>query len=456
MHTLDALDAAQLRTDVPDFRPGDTLDVGVRVVEGNRSRVQHFQGVVIRRQGGGIRETFTVRKVSFGVGVERTFPVHTPVIESIKVVTRGDVRRAKLYYLRELRGKKAKIKEKRDAVPAKGTAAPRLPRPWPSRLRRLSCPRPDVANGDDARAAMSEISTAPAEDAAPEPKKQSGSFFRELPFLVLIALVLALLIKAFLIQAFYIPSGSMQQTLELQRPGAGQQARLRRPRHPPRRDRGLQRPGQLPARDRDPAVEQRPAAGAARISRALGVGAPGEKDFIKRVIGVPGDRVACCTDGHVTVQPKGRRRSRSTSPTSSTTTSGFCEAGTGEKACPPSARVLVPEGRLWVMGDHRAKSSDSRAHISDENQGTVPIDKVIGQAFVMVWPVGRSSGSASRRPSTAPGPGRRRAGGAAPARALGTLPVAVCAAARRSSAPPLTDRACRRCSRVGTSHARPA
>jgi large subunit ribosomal protein L19 len=119
MHTLDEIDAAQLRSDVPDFRPGDTLDVGVRVVEGNRSRVQHFQGVVIRRQGGGVRETFTVRKVSFGVGVERTFPVHTPVIESIKVVSRGDVRRAKLYYLRELRGKKAKIKEKRETAAAK-------------------------------------------------------------------------------------------------------------------------------------------------------------------------------------------------------------------------------------------------------------------------------------------------------------------------------------------------
>ena len=116
MHTLDALDAAQLRTDVPLFRSGDTLKVHVRVVEGNRSRIQVFQGVVIRRQGGGIRETFTVRKVSFGVGVERTFPVHTPVVEKIEVVTRGDVRRAKLYYLRELRGKAAKIKEKRDPV----------------------------------------------------------------------------------------------------------------------------------------------------------------------------------------------------------------------------------------------------------------------------------------------------------------------------------------------------
>jgi len=121
MHILDELDNASLRTDVPAFRPGDTVDVGVRVVEGNRSRVQRFQGVVIRRQGGGVRETFTVRKVSFGVGVERTFPVHTPVIEDIKVVTRGDVRRAKLYYLRELRGKKAKIKEKRDVRPAAPT-----------------------------------------------------------------------------------------------------------------------------------------------------------------------------------------------------------------------------------------------------------------------------------------------------------------------------------------------
>jgi large subunit ribosomal protein L19 len=116
MNTLDTLDAASLRSDVPDFRPGDTLKVHVRVIEGSRSRIQVFQGAVIRRQGGGIRETFTVRKESYGVGVERTFPVHTPVIEKIEVVTRGDVRRAKLYYLRDLRGKKAKIKEKRDTV----------------------------------------------------------------------------------------------------------------------------------------------------------------------------------------------------------------------------------------------------------------------------------------------------------------------------------------------------
>ena len=108
------VEAPALKTDVPSFGPGDTVKVNVRVVEGNRERVQTFQGVVIRRRGGGVRETFTVRKISFGVGVERTFPVHSPSIASIEVVTRGDVRRSKLYYLRDRVGKAARIKEKRD------------------------------------------------------------------------------------------------------------------------------------------------------------------------------------------------------------------------------------------------------------------------------------------------------------------------------------------------------
>ena len=111
---IDQVAAASLRTDLPDFRAGDTLDVHVKVIEGSRSRVQVFKGVCIKVQGSGIGRTFTVRKVSFGVGVERTFPLHTPVIEKIEVAVRGDVRRAKLYYLRSLRGKAAKIKEKRD------------------------------------------------------------------------------------------------------------------------------------------------------------------------------------------------------------------------------------------------------------------------------------------------------------------------------------------------------
>jgi large subunit ribosomal protein L19 len=114
MNATDLVDQSRLRDDVPQFGPGDTLKVHVNIVEGNRARVQVFEGVVIRRQGGGLQETFTVRKVSFGVGVERTFPVHTPIIEKIEVVTRGDVRRAKLYYLRDRVGKSAKIKEKRD------------------------------------------------------------------------------------------------------------------------------------------------------------------------------------------------------------------------------------------------------------------------------------------------------------------------------------------------------
>ena len=116
MNILDAVDAKSLRHDVPQFRAGDELKIHVRVIEGSKSRIQVFQGIVIRRQGDGVRETFTIRKVSYGVGVERTFPVHTPVIEKIELVKKGDVRRAKLYYLRDLRGKAAKIREKRDGV----------------------------------------------------------------------------------------------------------------------------------------------------------------------------------------------------------------------------------------------------------------------------------------------------------------------------------------------------
>ena len=114
MHILDSVDEKSLKTDIPEFRAGDTVKVHVNIIEGNRSRIQVFQGVVIARSGNGVRETFTVRKISFQVGVERTFPVHSPVIDKIEVVTKGDVRRAKLYFLRDLRGKAAKIREKRE------------------------------------------------------------------------------------------------------------------------------------------------------------------------------------------------------------------------------------------------------------------------------------------------------------------------------------------------------
>jgi signal peptidase I len=157
------------------------------------------------------------------------------------------------------------------------------------------------------------------------------------------------------------------------------------------------------------------------VSGAIGVGAPGEKDFIKRVIGVPGDRVACCTNGHVTVQPEG-----AAAPVEleepyvfEDDRMVFCAAGTGESACPPGAEgVLVPEGRLWVMGDHRGSSADSRFHIDDENQGTVPQDKVIGRAFVVVWPLDRAA--LLSVPDTFDGPL-----GALPAQALTATPYAL-------------------------------
>ena len=129
MNILDVVDAASLRKDIPQFRAGDELKIHVRVIEGSKSRLQVFQGIVIGRQGDGVRETFTIRKVSYGVGVERTFPVHTPVIEKIELVKKGDVRRAKLYYLRDLRGKAAKIREKRDGIEGYGDGILSTPEP---------------------------------------------------------------------------------------------------------------------------------------------------------------------------------------------------------------------------------------------------------------------------------------------------------------------------------------
>jgi ribosomal protein L19 len=150
MNILDAVDAASLRKDIPQFRAGDELKISVRVIEGNKSRLQVFQGIVIRRQGDGVRETFTIRKVSYGVGVERTFPVHTPVIEKIELVKKGDVRRAKLYYLRDLRGKAAKIREKRDGVEGYGDGILSTPEP-------VVIPEPVVVSEPVAEIAVSEV-----------------------------------------------------------------------------------------------------------------------------------------------------------------------------------------------------------------------------------------------------------------------------------------------------------
>jgi len=173
MKTLDPVDAASLRDDIPEFRAGDTVKVHVKVVEGNKTRVQVFQGVVIARSGSGASETYTVRKVSYGVGVERTFPLHSPIVEKIEVVTRGDVRRAKLYYLRGLRGKAAKIRERRDNSPAAtATAAPMDD----AGSIDDAAPMDDAALTDEAAPAEESASTedavstddaAPSDDAAP-------------------------------------------------------------------------------------------------------------------------------------------------------------------------------------------------------------------------------------------------------------------------------------------------
>jgi large subunit ribosomal protein L19 len=157
MNPTDLIEQPFLRADLPEFRPGDTVKVHVRVVEGNRERVQVFQGVVIRRSGGGVRETFTVRKISFGVGVERTFPLHSPSVAKLEVVQRGRVRRAKLYYLRDLRGKKARIRERRidDAKLAAMEAAAAEAALQASDDADVEADEPDAA--EDQAAAMSEV-----------------------------------------------------------------------------------------------------------------------------------------------------------------------------------------------------------------------------------------------------------------------------------------------------------
>ena len=173
MKTLDPVDAASLRDDIPDFRAGDTVKVHVKVVEGSKTRVQVFQGVVIARSGSGASETYTVRKVSYGVGVERTFPLHSPIVEKIEVVTRGDVRRAKLYYLRGLRGKAAKIRERRDNSPAPTAAAAPLGDPTPmddAVSTDDAAPAEDNVSTDEAVSTEESVSTddaAPSDDVAP-------------------------------------------------------------------------------------------------------------------------------------------------------------------------------------------------------------------------------------------------------------------------------------------------
>ncbi|MEY2637919.1 MAG: hypothetical protein RLZZ194_409 [Actinomycetota bacterium] len=175
MNVLDAIDAASLRKDIPQFRAGDELKIHVRVIEGNKSRLQVFQGIVIRRQGDGVRETFTIRKVSYGVGVERTFPVHTPVIEKIELLKKGDVRRAKLYYLRDLRGKAAKIREKRDGLEGYGDGITSTPDLAPEVVAEVAAAEVTEANENIAVAEVpAEVATSEVVDTAAETAEETA------------------------------------------------------------------------------------------------------------------------------------------------------------------------------------------------------------------------------------------------------------------------------------------
>ncbi len=175
MKSTDVIDRQYLRADIPDFRPGDTVKVHVRVVEAGRERIQVFQGVVLRRQGSGLQETFTVRKISFGVGVERTFPVHSPSIAKLEIVSRGRVRRAKLYYLRELRGKKARIRERR--VPGEDLAAVNAAAAAAGLAAQEAAPEEPTEAGEEGTApvgeAAAEETEAPRAEAEPAPAEGS-------------------------------------------------------------------------------------------------------------------------------------------------------------------------------------------------------------------------------------------------------------------------------------------
>ena len=175
MNILDAVDAKSLRHDIPQFRAGDELKIHVRVIEGSKSRIQVFQGIVIRRQGDGVRETFTIRKISYGVGVERTFPVHTPVIEKIELLKKGDVRRAKLYYLRDLRGKAAKIREKRDGVEGYGDGITSTPDLAPEVVAEVAAAEVTEANENIAVAEVpAEVATSEVVDTAAETAEETA------------------------------------------------------------------------------------------------------------------------------------------------------------------------------------------------------------------------------------------------------------------------------------------
>ncbi len=440
MNKTDLVEQSYLRSDIPEFRPGDTVKVHVRVVEGSRERVQVFQGVVIRRQNGGLRETFTVRKISFGVGVERTFPVHSPSIAKLEVVSRGKVRRAKLYYLRELRGKKARIKERRlddtklaaleaaalaalqpddeeadepdeaeieavsdDAEPSRtpptgprgvgstrGVSGRRVrPRgrrvrrrgggegrgltPWaiapalPNRSRpprhiRRSCPATSSPRRIASRAHHLTRSTSTRTRARATGGSSGSSASSRSP-----RSLIAILIKTFLIQAFFIPSGSMEPTLM-----PNDRILVNRLAY---RFGDIERGDIIVFADPTPSEQDRGVVGSFIhwLGEGIGVARPADDDFIKRVIALPGETWEM-RDGVTYVD--GRKLDEPYVNQADLDTRSF-------------GPETVPDGMLFVMGDNRNHSGDSRFP-PPSGLGYIPIDRVIGQAFVIIWPPSRA------------------------------------------------------------------
>ena len=397
---IDSLERAQLRR-VPTFDAGDRLRVHFQVIEGTRRRTQVFEGVVIKRQGHGARETFTVRKQSFGVGVERTFPLHSPKIERIEVAARGDVRRAKLYYLRGRVGKRARVRERRSAAPEVAVERELLHAPVPEEPEEAveetqaeaARRRPGRAGGGDTgrgrRRGVQRCGVrgvGPPDGAAGRQSGRHGGTRRrtegvtkasksplstliELAVVVVTALALALAIQAFLVKPYRIPSGSMLPTVRVNQRVLVDRIGMDFSSihvgdiivfHPPKN---------YAAGCANPSQGESPGGQDAPTACEVPWRQPSSQTFIKRVVGLPGDRLSI-RDGHVF--RNGKRESDS-----------YIIQCDGDSACNFPQTITVPRGYYYMMGDNRPDSEDSRFW------GPVPRAWIIGKAFLTYWPPDR-------------------------------------------------------------------
>ena len=376
---IDSLERTQLRR-VPRFQAGDRVKVHFQVIEGTRRRTQVFEGVVIKRQGEGVRETFTVRKQSFGVGVERTFPMHSPKIEKIEVAARGDVRRAKLYYLRGRVGKRARVRERRYTGPEEVVERGMLYDPAAEAAAAADAEVPGEAVDEQALAEAEVADTRRPRTLRRRPpvtskqareykgvatKKGSSSAsgsLLELIMIVAVALGLALGIQAFLVKPYRIPSESMVPTLADRPARAGQPHRRALHRRPtwatwwsstrppaPSRTTPAARASRPPA---SPATSRRPSAPTSTSSSAIVAG--------------PGDKLRI-DDGHVVLNGKLQKEP-------------FAQPCGGGEGCDFPTEITIPAGLYFMMGDNRGSSDDSRFW------GPVPEKWIIGQAFATYWP----------------------------------------------------------------------